>query len=120
MKKSLHSVKQPKPSHIQTLRFFLLSRTSITLGILTLLAGFAGGAWWLRIFVYQQLAPLVEENLTQTLNRPVLLGTVERFSLTALTFGASSMPATKTDPDTVSVDAVDVAFDPCGCCLLAR
>lgn len=111
MKKSPNPVKQPKPEHIQRLRFLLLSRTSITLGVL-MLVGFAGGAWWLRIFVYERLAPLVEKNLTQTLNRPVQLGTVERFSLTGLQFGKSSVPATKTDPDRVLVEAVDVAFDP--------
>ncbi len=99
---------QLRPS--QRLRSLLLSRTSITLSILTLLAGGAGGAWWLRIFVYEQLAPLVEQNLTQTINRPVQLGRVEKFSLTGLQFSASAVPATRTDPDTVAVDAVDVEF----------
>jgi translocation and assembly module TamB len=75
------------------------------------LGGFAGGAWWLWIFVYEELAPLVETNLTQTLSRPVKLGIVESFSLTGLQFGASSIPATKTDPDSVSVDAVEVNFN---------
>lgn len=111
MQKFPNPDQQPKPSHIQRLRFLLLSRTSITLGVL-MLVGFAGGAWWLRIFVYERLAPLVEKNLTQTLNRPVQLGAVERFSLTSLQFGKSSIPATKTDPDRVLVEAVDVAFDP--------
>lgn len=112
MKNPSDPAKRPKSSHTQRLQSLLLSRTSITLGVLTLLVGFAGGAWWLRVFVYKQLAPLVEKNLTQTLNRPVQLGRVERFSLTGLQFGKSSVPATKNDPDQVSVDAVDVAFDP--------
>lgn len=89
----------------------MFSRTAIALGI-PLLLGLAAAAWWTRNFVYQQLAPLVEKNLAQTLNRPVQLGQVERFSPTGLRFGASSVPATLTDPDRVSMDAVHVAFDP--------
>lgn len=89
----------------------LFSRVSIAIGI-PLLLGLAVGAWWLRIFVYQQLAPLVAKNLTQTLKRPVKVGQLERFSLNRLQFGASSVPATKTDPDNVSIESVEVAFDP--------
>ena len=89
----------------------LLSRTGIALGI-PLLAGLAGGAWWLWIFVQKDLAPLVQKNLTQTLKRPVQLGRVERFSLTGLRFGPTSVPATPTDPDRASVKAVEVGFNP--------
>ena len=94
----------------QKLKNLLFSRTSIALGIPLLLV-LAGGAWWLRMFVYEQLAPLVEKNLTQTFNRPVRVGQVERFSLTGLRLGASSVPATATDPDRASVEAVEVSFD---------
>ncbi len=102
---------QPKVTASQRLRSLLFSRTAIALGI-PLLLGLAAAAWWTRNFVYQQLAPLVEKNLAQTLNRPVQLGQVERFSPTGLRFGASSVPATTTDPDRISMDAVNVAFDP--------
>jgi translocation and assembly module TamB len=64
------------------------------------------------MFVHEQLAPLIERNLSQSLKRPVQLGRVERFSLNSLRFGASAVPATPTDPDRLSVEAVDVAFDP--------
>ena len=101
---------QPKTSSNQHLQS-LLSRTSIALGI-PLLAGLGGGAWWLWIFVQNDLAPLVQKNLTQTLKRPVQLGRVERFSLTGMRFGSTSVPATPTDPDQVTVRAVDVGFDP--------
>ena len=40
------------------------------------------------------------------------LGRVERFSLTGLRFGPSSVPATPTDPDRASVKAVEVGFNP--------
>jgi len=93
------------------LKNLLFSRTSIALGI-PLILGLAAGAWWLRSFVYEQLAPLVERNLTQTFQRPVKVGQVERFSLTGLRLGPSSVPATPTDPDRASVEAVEVAFNP--------
>lgn len=102
---------QLQPSSSRHLCNLLLSRTGLALGFL-LLVGLAGSAWWLWIFINQQLAPLVEKNLTQTLNRPVQLGQVKRFSLTSLRFGESSVPATPTDPSRVSVDAIDVVFDP--------
>lgn len=108
MTKPPNPVKSEPRSHQRLLR---LSRTGIALGI-PLLVALAGGGWWLWNFVFEQLAPLVEKNLTQTLKRPVQLGRVEQFSLTGLRFGASSVPATPTDPDKASVKAVDVAFDP--------
>ena len=112
MSKSPNPIKKPEPGPNLLWRFLLFHRTSIALGVLSLLIiSLAGGAWWLWIFVYEQLAPLVEKNLAQTLNRPVSLGQVERFSLTSLQFGKSSLPATSTDPDRVSVDAVEVTFD---------
>lgn len=89
----------------------LFSRVSIAIGI-PLLLGLAAGAWWLRTFVYEQLAPLVAKSLTQTLKRPVQIGRVERFYPNGLRLGASSVPATKTDPDRVSIESVEVAFNP--------
>jgi translocation and assembly module TamB len=94
-------------------RFWLLvlSRGGIALGGLLLLA-VVGGIWRLWNFVHQELTPLAEQNLTTTLNRPVNLGKVKEFSLTGVRFGASAIPATPTDPDQVTVDAVEVGFDP--------
>jgi len=93
-------------------RFWLLwlRRTGIYLGI-PLVIGLGGGAWWLWVFVQERLAPLVQQNLTQTLNRPVQLGEVEEFSLSGLRFGKSSIPATSSDPDRATIESVDVKFD---------
>jgi translocation and assembly module TamB len=55
---------------------------------------------------------MVEKNITRLLNRPLNLGQVESFSFNGLRFGASKVPATPTDPDRVSIEAVDVAFNP--------
>lgn len=72
----------------------------------------AGGIWYGWRFVNTELAPLVEQNLSQLLDRPVDLGQVERFSLNSLRFGKSAIPATPTDRDRATVEAVDVAFNP--------
>ncbi|MFM2064343.1 MAG: hypothetical protein RLZZ507_4014 [Cyanobacteriota bacterium] len=88
----------------------ILSRGSMTLGaFLTLLI--ITGVWRLRNFIQTELAPLAQKNLTNTLNRPVELGQVKEFSLTGLRFAASAIPATSTDPDRVTIEAVDVGFD---------
>ncbi|MDB9374738.1 translocation/assembly module TamB domain-containing protein [Nodularia sphaerocarpa] len=88
-----------------------LSRGGIALSGL-LLVGMAVGIWRLRNFVQQELTPLAQSGITNTLNRPVNLGEVTGFSLTGVQFGASSIPATPTDPDRAVVDAVEVGFDP--------
>lgn len=75
-------------------------------------AGLAGGLWWGWVFVHEQLAPLVEKNLSQTVKRPVKLGRVERFTLTSLRFGPSEVPATPTDSDRLTIEQIDVAFNP--------
>ncbi len=89
----------------------VLSRGGIALGGI-LLVGIVGGVWRLWTFVQKDLTPLAQQSLTTTLNRPVNLGKVTNFSLTGVRFGASSIPATSTDPDRAIVDAVEVAFDP--------
>ncbi len=90
--------------------FIWLRRTGIYLGI-PVLIGVTGGAWWLWVFVQERLAPIVQANLIQTLNRDVQLGQVERVSLTSLHFGKSAIPATPTDSDRATVEAVEVGFD---------
>ncbi len=88
-----------------------LRQVGIPLGVVAL-AGVAGGVWWGLHFVNNDLAPLVEKNLTKSLQRPVKLGRVERFTPFSLRFGPSSVPPTPTDPDTLSIQAVDVRFNP--------
>jgi translocation and assembly module TamB len=89
----------------------ILSRGGIALGAFLLLL-IIGGVWRLRDFIQKELAPLVEKNLTNTLNRPIQLGQVKEFSLTGVRFAASAIPATPTDTDQATIEAVDVGFDP--------
>ncbi|KAM3089602.1 translocation/assembly module TamB domain-containing protein [Phormidesmis sp. 146-35] len=88
-----------------------LVRIGIPLGIAAV-AGIGAGVWYGTVFVNQELAPLVADNLTQLLNRPVKLGKVERFSLTGLRFGKSEIPPTEDDPDRATVESVEVGFNP--------
>jgi translocation and assembly module TamB len=88
----------------------ILSRGSITLGGIFVI-GIIAGSWRLRSFIEKDLAPLAEQNLTTTLNRPVKLGKLQEFSLSGVRFGASSIPATATDLDRATVEKVDVSFD---------
>jgi translocation and assembly module TamB len=88
----------------------VLKRGSIALGGLLLL-GVIIGVWRLWTFVETELTPLAQQSLTTTLNRPLKLGKVTKFSLTGVQFGASAIPATPTDPDRATVESVEVGFD---------
>jgi translocation and assembly module TamB len=88
-----------------------LKQIGIPLGVVTL-AGGAAATWWGWQFVNNDLSPLIEKNLTKSLNRPVKLGRVEHFGLTTLQIGPSSLPPTSTDPDQLSIQSVRVNFNP--------
>ena len=92
----------PRP-HRRWWRLVLLSGTG--LGLIALVGGAVALAW-----VREKLAPLVETQVSELLDRPVQIGRLERFSLTSLRFGRSTVPATPTDPDYASTEAVEVQF----------
>jgi len=62
--------------------------------------------------VYTELSPLVESNLSQLLNRPVNLGRVEQVTPTSLVFGPSVLLPTPTDRDRLTVERIEVQFNP--------
>jgi len=76
-----------------------------------LLVGFAGGTAFAWYFIQRMLAPLVQRNLTDLLQRPVEIGDVERFSLTGLRFDSAALPPTQTEPDRASIEAVEVQYN---------
>ncbi|MBE9225007.1 translocation/assembly module TamB domain-containing protein [Phormidium sp. LEGE 05292] len=88
-----------------------LSRAGLGFGIVVLI-GVLAGAWWAWVFINRELAPLVEKNVSDLLQRPVKLGKLENFTLNSLRFGPSSVPPTATDTDRASAQAVDVSFNP--------
>ncbi len=87
-----------------------LAKAGVGLG-LGLTAGLLGLSWWARGFINQQLSPLIAQNLSNTLKRPVELGRVERVSPIGLRFGPSALLATPTDADQARVQAIEVGFD---------
>lgn len=54
---------------------------------------------------------MVEQGLSQSLNRPVQVGQLEWLGLTNLRVGPSSIPATPTDPDHVTVQGIEVRYN---------
>ncbi len=106
-----NSGNEPEQASTRALRQPQWRRWAIVLSIV-LLTGIGGGVTWAWIFIQRQLAPLVEDNVTKLLNRPVNLGKLESFSLNSLRFGATKLPATPTDTDRVDIEAVDVTFNP--------
>ncbi len=111
MSNSPNSNPPPESNSNRRLWLLLLTRTGIALGLI-LLAGVVGGALWAWRFVDKQLAPFVGEQLSRTFDRPVNVGNLERFSLTSLRFGRTTIPPTDTDSDRAAVEAVDVQFNP--------
>ena len=102
---------EPTPPSSERVWLRRLRRYGIPIGGLTLV-GLAAGGWWGWMFVNEKLSPLIAENLSQSLKRPVKLGRVERVTLTSLRVGPSELPATETDPDQLSIGAVEVSFNP--------
>jgi translocation and assembly module TamB len=70
-------------------------------------AGFAGWVW-----SRNNLIPWLSNELSEAIDRPVELGTLERLGPTGIRVGASTLPPTATDPDTVTVGAIEVRFNP--------
>ncbi|MFH7244206.1 MAG: translocation/assembly module TamB domain-containing protein [Spirulina sp.] len=80
---------------------------SVVAGSTLLLVG-AGAAWRGWTWLQGNLTPWLEAELTTALNRPVELGDLDRLTLSGVRVGPSQIPATITDPDTLSLQAVEV------------
>ena len=102
---------EEQTSETRTNRRRIWATTGLTLGAIVAL-GAAGGALWAWIFVNERLSPWLSELLTESIDRPVALGEVERVSLTGIQLGPSAIPPTETDPDTLYVDSINVRFNP--------
>ncbi len=89
----------------------IVSRVTLAFGGMVLLGGVSGANWGLTR-LQAEIVPRLTEVLGQALNRPIQLGQVEQMSWTGLRLGRSVIPATATDPDTLTVEAIEVQFDP--------
>lgn len=90
---------------------FLLSRISLVFGGLVLVGGISGANWGVT-YVRAELLPKILHHLAEGLDRPIQLGAVERVSWTGVRFGRSSIPATATDADQITADAIEISFNP--------
>jgi len=73
--------------------------------------GVIGGIGAAQYFIYNRLAPLVEESISETLNRPLELGNVEGFTLSGLKIDGAIVPPTDDSQDYALVDTIQVGFD---------
>lgn len=71
-------------------------------------AGYFGLDYWIR----RKLPPLLDQQLTEFVNRPVKVGEVKFWTLTGIRLENSSIPATQNDPNYVKAKAVDIGFNP--------
>ena len=106
-----HPHKVPKPTPPKA----WVWRASITMGGFTLLLGSVGGTVGTargQVYVRQTLLPQISQDLSQSFSRPVRLGEVESLSWRHIRLGASAIPATATDADSVAIEAVEIRFSP--------
>jgi len=104
----------PKAQKLSSFWFrflFWVKRPSTIAIMFSLVALGTGATVWAYLFITQKLVPLVSEQMTKIVNRPVELGSVERFSLNSIRFGRSVMPPTDSDPDRLSIEGVKVSFN---------
>lgn len=83
---------------------------SVLAGSTLVLVG-AGAAWRGWVWLQNGLTPWLEAELTTAINRPVELGDLERLTLSGVRVGPSHIPATATDADTLSLQAVEVQIN---------
>lgn len=70
-----------------------------------------GLAAWAWIFINEDLSPLLSKTLTNSLERPVDLGDVEKVTLGSIQVGPSTIGAAADDSTTLEVDTTIVRFD---------
>ncbi len=91
------------------LKLFLKTGSIIGLGLFGLaIIGIGFGQWWAK----RHLAPIVAQELTKTLKRPVRLGKLEDISFTELRLSDASIPASGNQLNHLKVEEVVVNFNP--------
>jgi translocation and assembly module TamB len=91
------------------LRLFLKTGSIIGLGLFILmLIGVGYGQWWAK----RNLAPMISQELTKTLKRPVNLGSVEEVSLDRVRLRNANIPASGKNLNQLKIQEVIVSFNP--------
>ena len=91
----------------------ILFRPSKKKAVVIIAIASLGGIAYLGLdfWVKRNLPAIIESQGSKLLNRPVKVGKVASFSLTAITLDSLSVPATATEDDKVTIDAVRVGFN---------
>ncbi|NEO08870.1 translocation/assembly module TamB domain-containing protein [Moorena sp. SIO3I8] len=85
--------------------------STITFAMISLTIGLVG-YFGVRMWLYQNLPGWIETELSKVIQRDVRVGQLKALYLTSLELGASSIPATTTDPDHVAIKKIKVGFNP--------
>jgi hypothetical protein len=87
-----------------------LGKLAVGIG-LGLTASTLAGLWYARHYINTQLTPLIQQELSKQLQRPVVLGEVQRATLGGLRLGKSAIPTTETAQDFFNIEAIDIQLD---------
>ncbi|WP_295615189.1 translocation/assembly module TamB domain-containing protein, partial [Chamaesiphon sp. GL140_3_metabinner_50] len=91
------------------LKLFLKTGSKIGLGLFLLLIGAIGwGQWWAK----DNLSPLVSQELTKSLKRPVSLGKIDSLWLNEVHFKDAKLPTNGSDLNSVDAPDTIVSFNP--------
>ncbi len=74
-------------------------------------ASVLGGLWYLRHYINTELTPQIQQELSKQLQRPVVLGEVQKATLGGLRLGKSTIPPTETAQDFFNIEAIDIQLD---------
>ena len=74
-------------------------------------AGSIGAAWWSWTYAQNKLPGWIADALSEALQRPVEIGDLQAIGPGGMRFGASAIPPTPTDPDTIELEAIDIQFN---------
>ncbi len=73
--------------------------------------GSIGTAWWGWTYAQNKLPGWLAEALSDALQRPVEIGDLQAIGPGGMRFGPSTIPPTPTDPDNISLEALDIRFN---------
>ena len=98
----------PPPSR-RWLKLFLKTGSAIGLGLfLLLIVGIGFGQWWAK----NNLASIVDRELTKSLKRPINLGKIEDIWFNSVYFSNASIPANGSDLNRLAAPQVIISFNP--------
>ncbi|MEO1560382.1 MAG: hypothetical protein AAFS12_12375, partial [Cyanobacteria bacterium J06632_19] len=92
-------------------------RKSVWLGNIAKIAGISllglgiAGYFGLDYFIRRRLPGILDEQLTEFVNRPIKVGEIKNWSLTGVRLENSAIPATENDPNYVKAKAIDIGFN---------